>query len=425
MNPVNFIEKSLSYQNYPQSIWALKDLPDFSMFKAHGGRYDLVTAYARASLHNESSLCIDEFMMQFPLAKIKHRLPFVGGVLGWIGYDKTLSWHGLDGHANPIFSSMPQFELRYYPGAIVIDHHLKEVTLVYQGDDAWAESLMLKWQKPVTKIVKPTLDYIFEPLMSFDAYTRSIKDIQSFIREGRVYQLNFTQGFMANFKDDPFAWYWHKQKAAIPYAAYFKGHDYHIMSLSPECFITIDDKLAKTFPIKGTIGRGKTAAEDLKLQAWLKASEKNRAENIMIVDLLRNDFGKLAQAGSVTVPRFCELHQFPNVHHLVSEVNALLPNDCHPFLFAKACMPGGSITGAPKYEAMKLITELELHQRGPYCGHFLYLSTHGYFESNIMIRTAVVHNRQLILQAGGGIVIDSKVDEEYQECFAKIKNLLN
>ena len=130
------------------------------------------------------------------------------------------------------------------------------------------------------------------------------------------------------------------------------------------------------------------------------------------------------KSGSVSVPKFCECKAFPNVFHLISHVSCELPDDMHPFQFAKACMPGGSITGAPKFEAMKLITELELHQRGPYCGHFFYLSQHGRFDSNILIRTVVAHEYELLLQAGGGIVIDSKIDEEYAECFAKIKNLI-
>ena len=284
---------------------------------------------------------------------------------------------------------------------------------------------MAAWSYSTSTVAQTSCELSFEPLMSFDVYQQAIHAIQDYIREGRVYQLNFTQALMSPFNGDAFAWYWHKQQSNIPYAAFFKGQNYALMSLSPECFIRIDGGVARTFPIKGTIHRGQDAKEDETLKAWLIHSEKNRAENTMIVDLLRNDFGKFAKSGSVKVPQFCECKAFPNVFHLISEVSCELAADVHPFLFAKACMPGGSITGAPKHEAMKLITALELHQRGPYCGHFFYFSAHGRFDSNILIRTAIAHQHEVLIQAGGGIVIDSKVDEEYDECLAKLQQLMS
>ena len=423
MKNVNFIQIELCYADYIKGLRGLSQLPYFTCFKADGGRYDVATALPSAHLYDESSMSIDEFVMQYPYTLTHTEQPFVGGVLGWISYEKTLSWHHLAAHDQKIFPNMPEFDIAYYPGAVVIDHLRKQIYCIHQHDGAWEDSIMQAWSKSTLTIEASTFQMAFEPLMSFDTYQQSIHAIQDYIREGRVYQLNFTQGLMSPFKEDPFAWYWHKQQANIPYAAFFKGQNYALMSLSPECFIRIDGKQARTFPIKGTIGRGRDSKEDEALKAWLIHSEKNRAENTMIVDLLRNDFGKLAKPGSVKVPKFCECKAFPNVFHLISEVSCELAEDIHPFLFAKACMPGGSITGAPKHEAMKLITELELHQRGPYCGHFFYLSSHGRFDSNILIRTAVAHQHEILIQAGGGIVIDSKVDEEYAECFAKLKHL--
>ena len=424
MKNVEFIERTLNYVDFCKGLWGLSQLPFFTLLKADAGRYDIATALPSQRLEDESVITIEEFILQFPLTATMTDLPFVGGLLGWISYDKTLSWHQLSPHTKKIFPKLPEFEIGYYPGAIIIDHLHKRACLVHQNDSTWEDAMLTAWWRSPPKTEPESFQVAFEPLMSFDVYQQSIQAIQDYIREGRIYQLNFTQGFMSQFKGDAFAWYWQKQQADIPYAAFFKGQNYALMSLSPECFIRIDGGKAHTFPIKGTIRRGDNFEEDAALEKWLKQSEKNRAENIMIVDLMRNDFGKLAKPGTVKVPQFCECHRFPNVFHLISEVSCELPHDTHPFLFAKACMPGGSITGAPKHEAMNLITELELHQRGPYCGHFFYLSSHGRFDSNILIRTVIAHQNELLLQAGGGIVIDSKVDEEYAECLAKLKHLM-
>jgi para-aminobenzoate synthetase component I len=424
MKDVEIIEKELDYADSVKGFWGLSQLPFFTLFKADGGRYDVATALPSQCLRDDSDISIDDFILNYAIVPREINLPFVGGVLGWIAYDKTLSWHQLPTHHKKIFSHLPDFDIAYYSGAVVVDHLLQKVVLVHQNDSVWANEIYHAWLNGCPKKLEKPSKLNFKPLMSLDTYQQSIEAIQSYIREGRVYQLNFTQGFMSPFAGDEFAWYLQKQQANIPYAAFFKGQNYTLMSLSPECFIRIEGNYAHTYPIKGTIRRGENSEEDAALKNWLIHSEKNQAENIMIVDLLRNDFGKFAKSGSVCVPQFCECKAFPNVFHLISQVSCELPDDMHPFQFAKACMPGGSITGAPKFEAMKLITELELHQRGPYCGHFFYLSQHGRFDSNILIRTVVAHEHELLLQAGGGIVIDSKIDEEYAECFAKIKNLI-
>jgi para-aminobenzoate synthetase component 1 len=196
-----------------------------------------------------------------------------------------------------------------------------------------------------------------------------------------------------------------------------------IVSSSPERFLLCRDGEVETKPIKGTRGRGPTPEEDSRLAAELLASEKDRAENVMIVDLLRNDISRVCEDGSVTVDKLCELESFANVHHLVSTVRGKLRKDETATDLLAACFPGGSVTGAPKRRAMEIIAELEPTARGPYCGAIGYLGADGNMDSAIAIRTMTVKDRRVTFQAGGGIVADSDPEAEYEETLAKARDM--
>jgi para-aminobenzoate synthetase component 1 len=196
-----------------------------------------------------------------------------------------------------------------------------------------------------------------------------------------------------------------------------------IVSASPERFIQLKDGLVETRPIKGTRPRGPSLAEDQSLAEVLQKSEKDRAENIMIVDLMRNDLSRVCEPHSVQVPQLCGLESFATVHHLVSVVKGKLRPGMTAIDLLRASFPGGSVTGAPKMRAMEIIAELEPTQRGPYCGCVAYLGFDGNMDTSITIRTFSIRNARLSFQAGGAVVADSQPDQEYEETFVKARAL--
>ena len=199
----------------------------------------------------------------------------------------------------------------------------------------------------------------------------------------------------------------------------------NILSASPERFLQIDPaRTVESRPIKGTRARGQTPEQDLALAVELQASPKDRAENLMIVDLLRNDLSRVCKPGSISVPVLCGLETFPAVHHLVSVISGTLQPDKTAIDLLRATFPGGSITGAPKIKAMEIIHSLEVSARGPYCGTIAWLGFDGTMDSSIVIRTIVVNGQTAVAQAGGGIVADSNPGIEYKESLLKARPLL-
>jgi para-aminobenzoate synthetase component 1 len=211
---------------------------------------------------------------------------------------------------------------------------------------------------------------------------------------------------------------------AAPFSAYLNLPQAQILSSSPERFLKLQNGKVETKPIKGTRPKKAYPASDWHQIDELRNSRKDRAENLMIVDLLRNDLGKTCQLGSVKVPNLFSIESYATVHHLVSTITGLLSPGCHALDLLKSCFPGGSITGAPKIRAMEIIEELEPNRRGVYCGSIGYIGFDGNMDTNIAIRTLVHSGGSIRFWAGGGIVNDSVLEEEYQECFDKAHALL-
>jgi para-aminobenzoate synthetase component 1 len=262
-----------------------------------------------------------------------------------------------------------------------------------------------------------------------DAYETHVRRVLDYIRAGDVYQANFTQRWVAPRPEglEPFALYRRlRALSPAPYAAFIQdGAGNALLSASPERFLSLTaDRRIDTRPIKGTRPRAADPAEDRAHAEALRSSAKDRAENLMIVDLLRNDLGRVAEIGSVAVPELNSLHSFASVHHLVSSVTARLRRGLGPLDLIRACFPGGSVTGAPKIRAMEIIDELEAGRRGPYCGAVGWIGLDGAMELSIAIRTLTVTADRVIAQAGGGIVADSDPAAEYQEALTKARPLL-
>ncbi|MGF2734944.1 aminodeoxychorismate synthase component I [Marinobacter sp. DUT-1] len=271
------------------------------------------------------------------------------------------------------------------------------------------------------KIIEP-----FKPRQSPESFKAGVQAVRDYIQAGDCYQANMSQEFVGKFSGDPWCAFQALAEAnPTPYSAFIRAGEYSVLSISPERFLEIEGRTVKTSPIKGTRPRGKTPEEDAALATELQASEKDRAENLMIVDLLRNDLSLNAATGSVSVDQLFALESYRNVHHLVSHIRAELAEGVSPLKAFFDAFPGGSITGAPKIRAMEIIRELEPHWRGPYCGSVFYYGLDGRLDSNIAIRTLLCDGGGTIrCWGGGGIVADSDPEAEYQETLAKVGSLM-
>ena len=259
-----------------------------------------------------------------------------------------------------------------------------------------------------------------------ETYLNDILNIKAQIQNGIIYEMNYCVNFRNQFEQfSPVDTYIKLTNIAdAPFSAFVNDGQNYILSASPERFLNKRNELLTSQPIKGTAKRGSNAEKDLEIKKQLAADPKELSENVMIVDLLRNDLGKVAKPGSVHVPSLFAIESFPAVHHLVSTVTSELDEGKTAVDQLKAAFPGGSITGAPKIRAMEIIEELEPHRRSIYCGSIGYLSACGNMDTSITIRTLVCHKAQIYCWAGGGIVADSKVELEYQETYDKVNKIL-
>lgn len=263
-----------------------------------------------------------------------------------------------------------------------------------------------------------------------DFYTQGVGRIREFIARGDIYQANLTHRFEVQTPHSPHAVYERlRALGAAPRGALLEWDDFSLVSNSPETFLTLRDGILESKPIKGTIARGETLEEDAERKAQLQTSQKDRAENVMIVDLIRNDLGRICEFGSVQVPSLWEIETFPTLHHLVSTVRGTLRRDCDALDAFRAAFPCGSITGAPKLRAMQILSELEPVPRGASMGAIGYFAWHDgqvdEMEWSVAIRTATIVGNRATFHAGGGIVADSRAEEEYQEMQLKARALWN
>jgi para-aminobenzoate synthetase component 1 len=257
-------------------------------------------------------------------------------------------------------------------------------------------------------------------------YEAAVRRAVEYIHAGDCFQVNLSQRLLAPLREHPLELYGRlRERNPAPFAAYFDLGDFQILSASPERFVRVyPDGAVETRPIKGTRRRGLLPEEDAALTCDLATSAKDRAENVMIVDLLRNDIGKVCAYGSVRVPRVCEVETFRFVHHLVSEVRGQLRPGLGPLDLLAAAFPGGSVTGAPKVRAMEIIAELEPTARGPYCGCLGWVGFDGAMDTSILIRTFTAGRGWVQFPVGGGVVADSDPAREYEETLYKAAGLL-
>ena len=261
--------------------------------------------------------------------------------------------------------------------------------------------------------------------MQPEQYHEKFEQVQNYLLSGDCYQINLAQRFSAEYTGNEFQAYCAlRQENKAPFSAFLRFENSAILSISPERFLRLVDNKVQSKPIKGTRPRHENAAIDQANADELQNASKDKAENLMIVDLLRNDISRVCTPGSVKVPALFVIESFPAVHHLVSTVEGELNPKYDANDLLRAAFPGGSITGAPKIRAMDIIEELEPNQRSVYCGSIGYISACGNMDTSITIRTLVCHQQQIHCWAGGGVVIDSNVDSEYQETYDKVNKIL-
>ncbi len=256
-------------------------------------------------------------------------------------------------------------------------------------------------------------------------YLSAVARVREYVLAGDIFQANLSQRFQAAAAEPPLALYQRLRRInPAAFGAYLHFDDLHVLSVSPERFLKLSGREVETRPIKGTRPRGLGPMHDALLGRVLAESDKDRAENVMIVDLLRNDLSRVCRPGTVRVPELLALEQHPTVHHLVSTVVGELESGRDAVDLLRATFPGGSITGAPKVRAMEIIAELEPTRRGIYCGSLGYLGAGGTMDTSIAIRTAVVRDGEVYFQAGGGIVADSDPEAEYRETLDKARGII-
>lgn len=368
------------------------------------------------------TLLNNELSQLLPAAPSRDDLPFQGGALGLFGYDLGRRFERLPQQATADLTT-PDMATGIYDWALIADHQRQTLTLVdHQPDGArlrWLESLPARETGPFR------LTSRWRSNMTQEAYRARFDRVQAWLQAGDCYQVNLAQRFQAAYAGDEWqAFLRLNQSNRAPFSAFLRLPESAVLSLSPERFLSLRDGVIETRPIKGTLPRLEEAGADRQQALRLANSEKDRAENLMIVDLLRNDIGRVAVPGSVSVPELFVVEQFPAVHHLVSTIRARLKAGLSACDLLRACFPGGSITGAPKVRAMEIIETLEPQRRNAWCGSIGYLSCCGRMDSSITIRTLIAERGQLYCAAGGGIVADSEADLEYQETLHKLRRIL-
>ncbi len=413
------------------------------------GRYsyfsaDPVKTWIReeATYGDDPFLEMRETLQEFNSASLPHLPPFQGGLIGLLGYELGHCWEQLSEVPRDDFCT-PALVAGLYDWVICWDHKLDKVWLIVREAPALLpgrprleerlaqlNSCLVADDNRKQEIESAQAELLppdrAESSFTRQQYLEAVRKVIEYIRAGDIYQANLSRKLIYSYSGTPYQLYEAVRRSnPAPFAACFKPSDqWAMISASPEQFLQVENGRVVTRPIKGTRPRWKAKDTDLMQALALQAAEKDRAENTMIVDLMRNDLSKVCKLGSVRVPRWCELESFERVHHLVSEVTGELSEGKDIWDLFAATFPGGSITGAPKIRAMEIISELEQIARGHYCGSLFAAGFNGTLQSSILIRSLILKNGRVQCPVGGGIVADSIPENEYTETEHKAAGLL-
>ena len=360
--------------------------------------------------------------------------PFMSGAVGYIGYDIVRQIEDIGAELKDELK-MPDTHLMFYEDVIVFDHLEEKVFVIGTPllEETDEQELMKKVESRIDELKKPYLhqdidSFSFEgfvPETSKEEFMRNVEKAKEYIVNGDIFQVVPSQRMKSAFNGNPLSLYRkHRSSNPTPYMYYIDFENYTVVGSSPESLIKTRDKQVITNPIAGTRKRGKTTEEDLNNEKDLQSDEKELAEHKMLVDLGRNDLGKVCKFGTVKVDKYKEVERFRHVMHLVSEVSGELRQDKAPLDALAACIPAGTVSGAPKIRAMEIINELEKTKRGLYSGAVGYLSANGNMDFALAIRTMILKDGIAYIQAGAGIVYDSNPEMEYEETINKLRSFL-
>ena len=438
VTPIDYCEPLEAFAPWAEEFWAqLLDCPADDPVR---GRYAYIVADPYATVVSADGRCLvngsqvsadpfaalDELLKSAPQPLAACPVPFGGGAVGFMGYELGRHLERAPArHALP--PGQPEMAVGLYDAFIAFDRVARSAWAVGVGErgEAKAGRLVRKLaaRDPLPPLA-PRQPLNPVPELTRQDYLERVSQVIEYIRAGDIFQANFTVRFVADRPDDfdDFAVY--RRLRAVnpaPFAAFLRVPGLTLASASPERFLSLSkDGRIEARPIKGTRPRSADAVQDALIAGELSASVKDRAENLMIVDLLRNDIGRVSAIGSVKVPVLSGIESFASVHHLVSVIVGQLRPGLGAIDLLRASFPGGSITGAPKVRAMEIIDELEPSPRGIYCGSVLWIGFDGAMDSNIVIRSVAMVRGKVITQAGGGIVSDSVPEAEWDEMMTKI-----
>ena len=416
----------------------------FLVFRSKGKNLQLDWGHRIEQRTGNPFDALKEVLDRFQSRPLHKNLPFTGGGVGYFGYPLRCFLEDLPATTHDDFK-LPDCYFAFYDAVVAFDQLSNRVYLCQSYVDEASANRRQRQVDKLRSILKSEnhLSQLYSEGFTFRVsrctkspiqsnftktdYLSTVQRAKAYIASGDVYQVNLSQR-LSTARDLPPAELYTRlrQLSPVPFGAYLHCGDFHILSASPERFLRFwpDSRTVETRPIKGTRPRGLTPELDRKLAGELLRSEKDRAELLMIVDLERNDLGRVCEIASIRVPELVTLESYSNVHHLVATIKGTLRADCDRIGLLKSCFPGGSITGAPKIRAMELIDELEPTNRGVYTGAIGYLGFDGGMDLNIAIRTCLLKDGYAYLHVGSGIVADSEPESEYQETLDKARDWL-
>lgn len=370
------------------------------------------------------------------MPKVEGKLPFsfFGGLVGHFNYETAFHVERI-GELLADERDIPDVHVLFYQTFVVFDHLLEKVSIVAidlfnigikeEMLEQFVNEIEEKILQPVSLEEQPLGELAFEPQIQKETFIEMVEKAKEHVYCGDVFQIVLSQRFESPFTGDPLQLYRRLRNAnPSPYMFYMNFADYTILGTSPESLVKIHDGIVATNPIAGTKKRGLTAVEDEQIAEGLLADEKEIAEHKMLVDLGRNDVGKVSQIGSVKVTKYMQIEKYKHVMHIVSEVQGKLEDGMTALDVIKASLPAGTVSGAPKIRAMQLLNEMEPVRRGVYAGAIGYISIQGNMDLALAIRTMVVQKGKAYVQAGAGIVYDSVPESEYEETLNKARALL-
>lgn len=415
----------------------------FIDLRAKNGRVRITGELNREYENCEDPLIVvEELMSMYKAAPVPELPPFFGGAVGYVGYDAVRYFEHLPETA-PDDLALPDIMLQFTDTLVAFDHLRHTVKIIVNarvssGGSSTYDQALERIEAVIDKLRRPAPPYqlpdtdpgdidasVVDANVSKAQFMESVSKAREYIFSGDILQVVLSQRFSMPLSASAFNIY--RVLRTInpsPYLAYLNFGDLALVASSPEPLVRLTGNHAITRPIAGTRPRGADTVEDGLLEAELLADDKERAEHIMLVDLGRNDLGRVCLPGTVAVDKLMSVEKYSHVMHIVSQVSGELRPDMNSFDLLRAAFPAGTVSGAPKVRAMEIIDELEANARGPYAGVFGYFSFNGNLDTGITIRTIVVKGSTAYVQAGAGIVADSDPEKEYQETVNKAMALL-